>query len=484
MAIDHMVLILYYLQNFYYNEVLRGLCGLGNFRVKSQCKVFQKNPSDTVFPYMYNNPENVVEAVMEAKVSTPEAQKASIDRECRSQLSLAKMVIKNKKIICVAERSVFLVEGTKGDFYSVTLFPKEKCPCLSKGTCYHIIACRIAIGLPPGTKSKQHVNLTTLKRNKRNKLKSGRKKPRIDDIDVTRAPDSIAATMEMTGEEAWFRNMDDISPPSSPYIQSVDFLDAMSSPKGASKPVPTDMTCDAHEDPRQDNLPSFSTPGMSSTPVHTESICDENEQISETKSINEGPWKSCSFVLERVERGANIVCRVGPFLVNNTDLASLLPRSWLTESVILAFLEKCTASQRQSAVTFLVADSHAFSAWERGDTRFVTQWALANHVFQSDVWLCPVLVRSSHWILLVVIRKWRQLIILDSMRGNNNACSTSFLTMYQALLRITYGKSFSVSDPWCIYEPHDIPHQWNGYDCGVFVCAAGHSIISGSYGNY
>ena len=87
----------------------------------------------------------------------------------------------------------FVVEGSRGDKYAVTLFPKEKCQCPSTGECYHILAAKLSIGI--NESNKMVINLTQLKRNSRKWVdkKGGNKKPRVSDYDVSNiypAPDS------------------------------------------------------------------------------------------------------------------------------------------------------------------------------------------------------------------------------------------------------------------------------------------------------
>lgn len=90
----------------------------------------------------------------------------------------------------------FMVNGKSNKLYSVTLFPKETCQCPAQGTCYHIIACKKSIGLPTNDKKKRIFSLTQLRKNARKKpdKKSGRKRPRIGDLDksiICPAPDSV-----------------------------------------------------------------------------------------------------------------------------------------------------------------------------------------------------------------------------------------------------------------------------------------------------
>ena len=102
--------------------------------------------------------------------------------------------MEQKKVTAVPERKSFVVEGSRGDSYSVKLFPYEKCQCPSTNTCYHIIAAKMSIGMDTKD-AKGKVNLTQLRKNSRKRVdkKSGRKKPRLNDYDVIPAADSSFA---------------------------------------------------------------------------------------------------------------------------------------------------------------------------------------------------------------------------------------------------------------------------------------------------
>ena len=66
----------------------------------------------------------------------------------------------------------------------MTLFPRETCSCPSTGTCYHIIAAKMSLGVSFANEPTKR-NLTQLRRNtrKRQEKKSGRKRPRPTDAD-------------------------------------------------------------------------------------------------------------------------------------------------------------------------------------------------------------------------------------------------------------------------------------------------------------
>ena len=102
-------------------------------------------------------------------------------------------MVQEKLVMHVPEMGSFMVQGSR-DKYAVTLFPKEKCQCPSTGTCYHILAAKMSIGLTSNNE-KNTVSLSQLKRNSRKRVdkKGGRKKPRANDYEkdnVNPAPDS------------------------------------------------------------------------------------------------------------------------------------------------------------------------------------------------------------------------------------------------------------------------------------------------------
>ena len=75
-------------------------------------------------------------------------------------------MVDENRIIHVAKISVFMVSGSNGDKYAVSLFPKEKCECPAVRNCYHILAARISIGQNLHEK-KAKVNMTQFTKNER-----------------------------------------------------------------------------------------------------------------------------------------------------------------------------------------------------------------------------------------------------------------------------------------------------------------------------
>jgi hypothetical protein len=63
-----------------------------------------------------------------------------------SQKSLARLTVENDNVSFVQQQKAFMVTGTQGKVYAVTLLPREKCQCPSTTQCYHILAAKMYIG--------------------------------------------------------------------------------------------------------------------------------------------------------------------------------------------------------------------------------------------------------------------------------------------------------------------------------------------------
>ncbi|XP_078310197.1 uncharacterized protein LOC144618313 [Crassostrea virginica] len=147
-----------------------------------------------------------------------------------SQKSLAKFVLDNNGVMHVPECEAYIVKGHNEKKYCVT------CQCPSMSRCYHILAVRMFVGLPIDD-CHSEVSLRSLSKRslKRSDKKSGRKRPRKNDVDisVTPAPDSLHEEMKKTPkskkklrfmspveEHPFSPAVDRTSPPSSKFEQS------------------------------------------------------------------------------------------------------------------------------------------------------------------------------------------------------------------------------------------------------------------------
>lgn len=199
--LDCMVLALHYLQDYYSVEIARGQQGLGNYHLVSEFsasvamplflpKSTVYSPSEIIAKIKENlcqesnDTSNITEATSTIINPNPTSQNLS-------QQERAKRVLEENKISFDMKLHTFTVMGSTCPRV-VTLFPKETCSCPSTTQCYHILAAKMALG-QKDDHEKRKVNLTQLRKNSRsrNSKKSGRKRPRPEDCDVTAAPDAI-----------------------------------------------------------------------------------------------------------------------------------------------------------------------------------------------------------------------------------------------------------------------------------------------------
>jgi len=105
----------------------------------------------------------------------------------------AQKVLAEGKLSLDHRLQVFTVQGTL-EPRLVRLFPTPSCSCPADDGCYHIMAAKLAIGCG-GEHKRRKLNLTQLRRNKRKQADktSGRKRPRLNDVDVVPADDAEPA---------------------------------------------------------------------------------------------------------------------------------------------------------------------------------------------------------------------------------------------------------------------------------------------------
>jgi len=207
--VDAMVLSLFRLGQFYVAEVYRGYCGSGNYSLR--LGVSPPNLQVTVSPV---SPDAIVDAIRSGGESTttspstrpppsdsgssgqvPSGPGASTSQSKRpSQLTQGERawsVINAGHITLDAKLAVFTVLGTT-EPRLVRLYPTATCSCPAKTECYHVRAAQVAIGNRVEIEPKKHLSLTQLCKSKRKRADktSGRKKPRVDDVDVEPAGDA------------------------------------------------------------------------------------------------------------------------------------------------------------------------------------------------------------------------------------------------------------------------------------------------------
>ena len=92
-------------------------------------------------------------SIPEGKMKQEAATQPKLDKNA-SMLSRAKAVLRSNKVSFNPQMHIFNVERTQGVVWVVILHPKETCSCPASGTCYHIMATWLSIGMKEIPKSK------------------------------------------------------------------------------------------------------------------------------------------------------------------------------------------------------------------------------------------------------------------------------------------------------------------------------------------
>ena len=217
-TVDAMVLSLFRLAQFHIAEVSRGRRNAGKFALRAGIQpTFEDveeelpTPPTEIVDAIRNplppppqppaalepsssSPASPAPASVPASPTSQEQPVISQSSSCDNTASLtsaerAVSVIRNGKITLDSKLAVFTVMGTL-EPRVVRLYPSTTCSCPAKSGCYHVKAAQLAIGIREQA-SKKKLNLTQLRKNKRkrNDKTSGRKRPRIADVDVIPAGD-------------------------------------------------------------------------------------------------------------------------------------------------------------------------------------------------------------------------------------------------------------------------------------------------------
>ena len=142
------------MSRYYEKEIIRGFTGIGIYKLKENIK----KPDVTNFkiPCDVVHPDEIIDRIKNIfpKTTSTENSGDTID----ANTILAKQALLENRVHLVPQEAVFVVRGSKGDIWNVSLFPTPKCQCPVSVSCYHIRACEFAVGLVKPNSSKFKAN--------------------------------------------------------------------------------------------------------------------------------------------------------------------------------------------------------------------------------------------------------------------------------------------------------------------------------------
>ena len=446
---------------------MKGFCDLGDLQLRKKFKYLKRDPADVnLSPVLH--PNKIIELI-KGKASENQnqfentnatAEKLSDSKQqsevlpehnnttneastASSQQALARKVLHDKGITLVPEMGGFMVRGSNSTLYAVKLFPKESCQCPSTGRCYHILAARKSINLPDDNKNKIY-NLSQLRKRSRSKTdkKSGRKKPRIGDLDntlIAPAPDSILAHIEEQKSDDDFNfSLTESTPKHVPLTPRT--------PKSILKKraIHSDSKKSLTFEPEQTekSVEKIEIPKMQ--PVIEDLKIDVEMELSRSfeqeKNETEHPWIP-TLSLSLTDK--YLLLHNKKLNSNHMEAVNIITRKQFPNIQSLQLTEKVP--------TFIKAEGR----WHAG-TVMDPVTAPAGQILHTH---------SDHWVVSF-LEKDNKIYVFDSL-GTERPESCILTPGLQIQLAILYGKDKKSLD---IIFP-DTQRQNNSTDCGLFAIA-------------
>ncbi|NXX84135.1 SENP2 protease, partial [Urocolius indicus] len=157
--------------------------------------------------------------------------------------------------------------------------------------------------------------------------------------------------------------------------------------------------------------------------------------------------------------------------VTREDIHTLRNCCWVNDEVINFYMNLLMARSKKEGYPAI----HAFSTFFypklfSGGYKAVMRWTRNVDLFKQDMIFVPIHLKR-HWTLVVIDNRKKTIKYFDSLGQNgDDICQTVF--KYLQAEHLEKNKQELSCWEWslCSVEPHEIPQQLNGSDCGVFLC--------------
>jgi len=158
--------------------------------------------------------------------------------------------------------------------------------------------------------------------------------------------------------------------------------------------------------------------------------------------------------------------------LKRSDIHRLRDYEWLNDEVVNFYLNLIMDRNKNSPnmPKIFVFNTFFYPIIEKSNYAYsrVRKWTKSVDLFSLDKVIVPVHL-GNHWCLAIVNFNNKRFEYYDSLGGDNLTCHKA-LRRYIADEHKDKKKTDFDFTGWENYTPKDIPHQRNGYDCGVFMC--------------
>lgn len=430
LPLDALFLALFQIQMYYLNEFNRALRNLGQCTPKDEYKTLKQIP---LGPLAHLTSREIIERLAASVQNVPHATEKTAKYRSTTK-ALAKLIIDNDLLSIDSKSKSHIVRSPYQNERYIIWIENDRyvCSCKSTGLCSHVIAVLMfnEIDIPEGNQDKCTYKLSVLLKRKRgHEGKSGRKKPRAKDIDVTiiEADDSIAAKQKCHG------------------------FPSTSTPKKKKKRT-TDINSTKYHDDKKANESNSSKQSEKDTIIKELFHCPNKFKVPETNQVQQ----RVQSLLPRTDIMGFVIDDVLISIVNEKDIGyCVLYLDTMTQRDITCFKYKDVLNQ-------------------------LGQYQALNKDYLLITMNTDTRGQGSHWLLGMVAFNVKTIIIFDSLHTSEEARIPQFKQLAVIAFLSTYlaNQDFDI-DLWDFILSNDSPKQPNGYDCGLFSTVIAVCILFG-----
>ncbi|CAL8068415.1 unnamed protein product [Calicophoron daubneyi] len=171
--------------------------------------------------------------------------------------------------------------------------------------------------------------------------------------------------------------------------------------------------------------------------------------------------------------------------VTRRELTTLTGSNWLSDMVINFYMQllyhRSQEQQQKPPLPRIAVLSTFFyaklTAPTGGGYSGVRRWTRQLNLMDQDLVLIPIHDRGMHWCLACIDFRSKTITYFDSMGSPNDRCLKELKSYLENECLDKKGHPLPDSDLWRLVNPEDtVPQQFNGSDCGVFMCTFGEFI--------
>ncbi|XP_063183859.1 sentrin-specific protease 2-like [Chroicocephalus ridibundus] len=248
-------------------------------------------------------------------------------------------------------------------------------------------------------------------------------------------------------------------------------------PEPSQADVVTRGSPPAEDTPQQDGPAKQAVP-LSPGEAKKSPACDVEEKKLPRLQKRAGGFTPLTEAMEREVIAAlgkgepdEVMSSAFKLRVTRQDIRTLRNLCWLNDEVINFYMGLVMERSKKEGYPSV----HAFSSFfyeklTSGGYQAVGRWTRRVDLFHKDIILVPINLRL-HWTLAVIDTRKKTVKYYDSLGQEGDKICETLLKYLQEESREKRHVKLNASE-WTIHsmEPHEIPQQSNGSDCGVFTC--------------